>query len=220
MTGTKRGPYTKTRDEIISGSKMCKKCGTRKTLSEFYRFKGKSTTPCKQCRTRSAEDKIKHRINNKKWRARNYAANREEEIKKVGKWRSEHPEKVKEYRKITNARRNGTLKGKLVRSMSKIGKSLRGSKSRRHWVDLVDFTVDQLKKHLEKHFERGMTWDNYGSYWHIDHIIPISAFNFERPEDMDFKRCWCLKNLQPLEAKENMSKHNKIDRPFQPALTI
>jgi len=34
------------------------------------------------------------------------------------------------------------------------------------------------------------------------------------------KRCWALSNLRLLPAKENMIKHNKLDRPFQPALRI
>jgi 5-methylcytosine-specific restriction endonuclease McrA len=54
----------------------------------------------------------------------------------------------------------------------------------------------------------------------VDHIIPIAVFNFEKPEDIDFRRCWALKNLQPLESKQNQSKGAKIDRPFQPALMI
>ncbi|GAI61384.1 unnamed protein product, partial [marine sediment metagenome] len=37
---------------------------------------------------------------------------------------------------------------------------------------------------------------------------------------IDFKRCWALENLRLLPAKENMVKHNKLDRPFQPALRI
>ncbi len=64
-----------------------------------------------------------------------------------------------------------------------------------------------------------MTWDNYGK-WHIDHTIPISVFNFNRYTDIDFKRCWSLKNLSPMWAKENLVKHNKINEPFQPFLAM
>ena len=72
-------------------------------------------------------------------------------------------------------------------------------------------------KHIEKKFVSGMSWSNYGR-WHIDHIKPISKFNFVKPEDEDFKRCWALKNLQPLWAEENLSKHNKLEKPIQPSL--
>jgi 5-methylcytosine-specific restriction endonuclease McrA len=95
-----------------------------------------------------------------------------------------------------------------------------GVKAGRHWESLVGYNVDQLKKHLEKRFKVGMTWDNYGPYWHIDHIIPISAFNFETPNDIDFKKCWALKNLQPLEAVENLRKNDRLKIPFQPSFFI
>ena len=99
-------------------------------------------------------------------------------------------------------------------------KSLRNNtKNNRQWDSLVGYTVDQLRKHLEKRFKFGMTWENYGK-WHIDHKIPISAFNFEKPEDIDFQRCWSLKNLQPMWAKENISKHDNLEKPFQPALIL
>ena len=62
-------------------------------------------------------------------------------------------------------------------------------------------------EHLEKLFETWMTWGNYGK-WHIDHIKPRSLFNYEKPEDKDFQECWALKNLQPLEASENLKKFN------------
>jgi hypothetical protein len=54
-----------------------------------------------------------------------------------------------------------------------------------------------------------MTWENYGK-WHIDHKRPIASFNFTSYEDPEFKECWALNNLQPMWAKENMSKGNKI----------
>jgi hypothetical protein len=62
-------------------------------------------------------------------------------------------------------------------------------------------------------------WKNYGE-WHVDHKIPQSAFNFETPEDIDFKKCWALKNIQPMWAKENIIKSNRINKPFQPSLRI
>ena len=55
-----------------------------------------------------------------------------------------------------------------------------------------------------------MSWELMGKYIHIDHIIPITAFNFETYTDIDFKRCWSLSNLQPMYAFENKSKGNRI----------
>ena len=102
---------------------------------------------------------------------------------------------------------------------SSICKSLKKNKNGRHWEDLVGYTLDDLKKHLEKLFDENMTWDNCGK-WHIDHKTPISAFNFTQPEHKDFKKCWALKNLQPMWAESNLSKSNKLSKHFQPSLLL
>ena len=54
-----------------------------------------------------------------------------------------------------------------------------------------------------------MSWDNYGSYWHVDHIKPKSLFHYNNSENPEFKKCWALENLQPLEKFENIRKRDK-----------
>ena len=100
-----------------------------------------------------------------------------------------------------------------------ISRSLNGNKNNQHWEDLVGYTITKLKKHLQKQFVEGMTWENYGR-WHIDHKIPLSVFNYTKPEHKDFKRCWALSNLRPLWAEDNLKKNNSLDKPFQPSLLI
>ena len=113
-------------------------------------------------------------------------------------------------------------KFRLNQNMSvSIGRPLRGSKGGRHWEHLVGYNLKQLKKHIERQFQPGMTWENYGKGgWEIDHIVPMSVFNFTKPEDLDFKRCWALKNLQPMWGSENISKGAKLDKHFQPMLAF
>ncbi|WP_407309762.1 HNH endonuclease signature motif containing protein [Desulfosporosinus sp. SB140] len=88
--------------------------------------------------------------------------------------------------------------------------SIKGTKNGLKWEDLVGYSLTDLKKHLEGLFKDGMSWNNMG-LWHIDHIIPRSAFDFSHPDDPGFKLCWSLSNLQPLWAEENLRKWNKID---------
>ncbi len=67
--------------------------------------------------------------------------------------------------------------------------------------------------HLESKFEDWMNWDNYGrkkGYWSVDHIKPISSFSFSSYDDKEFKKCWALENLRPLDHIENIKKYNKI----------
>ena len=151
----------------------------------------------------------------RKWREAN-----QERCKENGrKWREANPEKTRAY----SLKRYSTPKGKLKCLMSGgMKKSLtRNGKNNVHWEHLVDFTNAELKRHLEKQFTQGMTWQKFlDGEIHLDHIIPISAFNYQSPEDLDFKRCWALKNLQPMWAKANMSKGSKLSKPFQPSLAL
>jgi len=89
--------------------------------------------------------------------------------------------------------------------------SIRKKKNGHHWERFVNYTADELIKHLESRFKDGMSWDNYGrNGWHIDHIIPKSIFNIKTVGDKAFKKCWSLENLQPLWECENMSKGSKL----------
>lgn len=176
--------------------------------------------------------KEKWRFNNPDYNHQYYLKNKEHLIKKAAKWASDNPEKVREYKKksasahpewvkIKNDRRRSSSRGKLRDRMSyAIWLSLHGAKSGRSWEKLAGYTADKLKKHLEQQFTKEMTWENYGEFWEIDHIIPISAFNFQTPDDIDFKRCWALKNLQPLEKSINRSKGAKLKKHFQPSLLL
>jgi len=83
------------------------------------------------------------------------------------------------------------------------------SKNKRHWEDLISYTFQELKEHIEGLFVDGMTWDNYGD-WHIDHKIPQSFFKFKSTDDTEFKYCWSLDNLQPLWAVDNLKKGRKL----------
>ena len=96
----------------------------------------------------------------------------------------------------------------------------RGVKKRyRTWESLAGYDIDALTLHMESQFTGGMSWDNYGD-WHIDHIIPQRVFNFTSPDNADFKRCWALKNLRPMWARENQTKGGRVDKPFQPMLAL
>ena len=64
----------------------------------------------------------------------------------------------------------------------------------------------RLIDHLESQFKDGMSWENR-SEWHIDHIKPIKAFLDEGVTDVSEMND--IKNLQPLWAKDNLSKGAK-----------
>ena len=76
---------------------------------------------------------------------------------------------------------------------------------------LIGCSTKELAKHLESKFTKGMAWQNYGTYWHVDHIIPCASFDHTNPKQR--AACWHWTNLQPMEAKANLTKSNKITEP-------
>jgi len=96
--------------------------------------------------------------------------------------------------------------------------SLKGAKAGQSWESLVGYTVRALMKRLKASMPYGYTWDDFlGGDLHIDHIVPVSAHHFSTPDDIDFKRCWALSNLQLLPARVNCAKGAKLSKPFQPS---
>tara|TARA_Y100000389_G_C17272642_1_gene418825 strand:- start:49 stop:735 length:687 start_codon:yes stop_codon:yes gene_type:complete len=75
--------------------------------------------------------------------------------------------------------------------------------------DILPYTLEELISHLENNFTEGMSWENYGE-WHVDHIKPMASFTFDTIDDDSFNECWSLSNLQPLWAKDNLSKGSNI----------
>jgi hypothetical protein len=67
--------------------------------------------------------------------------------------------------------------------------------------------IAEFKIYLQGQFRPGMTWENYGPVWHIDHIRPCASFDSTDPEQQ--KICFHWMNLQPLFAAENCAKKDK-----------
>lgn len=77
-------------------------------------------------------------------------------------------------------------------------------------MELLGCTIEELRTHLEAQFQEGMTWDNYGrDGWHIDHIKPCSSFDLLKEAEQ--RECFHYTNLQPLWAKDNLSKGAKLN---------
>lgn len=96
-----------------------------------------------------------------------------------------------------------------------------GRQSGKRTFETLGYTAEQLMAHLERRFEKGMSWENFGrGGWHIDHETPLSAFNYTSPDHLDFKRAWALRNLRPLWEPENLRKGSRLSDEFQPSLAI
>ena len=155
------------------------------------------------------ETKKRKSENHKKWSENN----RDHLNEYHQKWREKNIDKHREYkRKYQQHLRDTDPIYKLISYFrTAIYQVLKESnvEKNKHYFDVLQYTPEELIKHLELQFKDDMIWENYGE-WHVDHIKPISSFNIVEMGDEEFMKCWSLDNLQPMWGEENIRKSNKI----------
>jgi hypothetical protein len=116
--------------------------------------------------------------------------------------------KIVERKRIRNKQRRETDINYRFRCIlrRRLHHALKDNIKSKKTLELLGCSIEFLKKHLQKQFKSGMSFSNYGK-WHIDHIRPCASFNLSKPEEQ--KKCFNYKNLQPLWAKDNLSKNKK-----------
>jgi hypothetical protein len=90
----------------------------------------------------------------------------------------------------------------LIRNAFKRGFTTKSKKT----IEILGCSFEDFKIHLESQFDEKMNWENQGTYWHMDHIIPISSAITEE----DVYRLNHYTNFQPLYWEDNLKKSNKI----------
>ena len=139
----------------------------------------------------------------------NYQKSKDRKLETCKIWRDNNKDKYRGYAQ----KRRSTVEGSINNRMSNgIRQALKEDKNGRHWESFVGYNKENLKRHIEALFTAGMNWSEFlKGEIHIDHIVPVSFFKFDSAEDVEFKYCWSLHNLQPLSAFDNLSKGNKIN---------
>ena len=211
-------------------TKICRKCLLKLSVNNFGKSKQNKDglkSYCNECRKLESK---KYRTENREKRSETikkyYENNKEKELLRFNQYRKENKvkrqETIKNYyennKKIINSKQvilnkfyydnnpQYKLKHLCRRRISDYLKTVNTPK-KGSTFDIVGCTPQFLKEHLEMNFKEGMTWENYGLYcWHIDHIIPLSS---AQNEGEIYELCHYT-NLQPLWAKENLSKGCKI----------
>lgn len=209
--------YHKDKGRIDGFNHHCKSCSRSKHLKYF------SDEANRERRRKTASawtDRHRDRLNKQRNERRKNDKGHRNKVNRV--WVNKNRDRVRESNRKYDAKRYATDKGRISALIATgMRHCLKDGKNERHWETLVDYDYLQLKKHLIKTLPSGYSWDDFmGGLLHIDHIVPKRAFNFNKPEDIDFKRCWSLKNLRLLPALENMSKQGKLEKPFQPSLAL
>jgi hypothetical protein len=89
--------------------------------------------------------------------------------------------------------------------------ALKGRDKSMTTFELLGCTGYALQQWIQFQFTEDMMWCQVGKEIHIDHIRPCSSFDLTDPEEQ--KKCFHWTNLQPLWAKDNLLKSNKLTHP-------
>jgi len=141
----------------------------------------------------------------KKWRNNNLEHYKKWEIKWKLDNKENHLAKHREWQK--NKLLNDS-NFKLKRNLRKrIWEALKNNIKSDSTMKLLGCSIEEFKKYIEKKFEDGMNWDNYG-VWHIDHIIACANFDLSDPEQQ--RICFHYTNLQPMWGEHNIKKGARL----------
>ena len=216
--------------------KVCTICHIEKGLDEFHLCKkGKMNrkSKCKECVKSETKEYYQKNIDYYK----NYRENNKDSIRKRQKtwvtsnetkvqdrlrnWRKQNQEKILKWKEINSDKlkdysRVYTKKRRQTDELFKLSSNLRNRlniylrskkiKKNNSTFEIIGLHPEKLKDYLEKKFTEGMSWDKLGSEIHIDHIKPLSM---AKTESEIYELCHYT-NLQPLWAKDNWIKNNRI----------
>lgn len=188
--------------------KACTLCKEIKKLTDYSfrdKKKGIRTERCKDCTNQYAG----------KYREENRPVIRKKQNKKYKKtgWKKkkEYDKKNAEHRKIYEKMRYATdpeyRMKKILRS--RFAKVLKGKKKSKTVMKYIVLDLSTMRKWFEFQFDDLMTWENQGTYWDVEHVIPCCAFTFS---ESDLHKCWHWSNLRPLSKTENREKYKTVDQ--------
>lgn len=143
--------------------------------------------------------------------------------KVVREWKRKNPSAVKAMAQRHNARTRldpvllcqTRIRQAMQKAIKRFGKGeiVAGGKLR-----YLGCTAKKACAYIEQQFKDGMTWENYGT-WQIDHVHPVASFDLSKESER--RTAFHYTNLQPLWAKENMRKNDRIlNREHQALLTL
>ena len=201
--------------------KHCYSCDTYKILSDFNKQSSSWDNLCRMCRGCFIKYKQNKRKNDPKYKEKDEEY--KEEYKKSGRRREKSQARYKEKReeiiekcvKYNKKKYNEDPAFRLVSlHRSKVKALIKNLKMNKNVaykdskLELLGCSPQELKEWIENKFIEGMSWDKLGVHGiHIDHVIPCASFDLSIEENV--RKCFHYTNLQPLWAKDNLSKGSR-----------
>ena len=147
---------------------------------------------------------MRERRKNPEFRDKRLAYNKRPETRAKNNARDRRPEnRAKKAARLRKRRKTDPVFCIKDRLRARLRHALKGISKAATTMTLVGCTWMELEAHLEAQFLPGMTWENRGE-WHVDHIIPLKAFDLEVEENQYIVN-W-FRNLQPMWAADNLKK--------------
>jgi hypothetical protein len=189
--------------DLKSGSNICKKCHAERNM-KYYNNRKEDIRK----NIRNNMEKKQSTINNMKniicKECSNSISPSEFNIS-VNKCKDCHRKKHREY--MSSRKKDDPLFKFIANCRTRIYKIF-VSKNNLRTKDLLGEELSFIEKWFKFCFVDTMTWENQGSGWHIDHVIPISKFDISSEKDVVY--CFNWKNLSPLSSIKNITKKDNI----------
>lgn len=117
----------------------------------------------------------------------------------------ENPEKMRARGRRLAAIKRSRPHGKMLNLLrTRIWHALKGVTKACKAKELLDMDLAEYRIYLQGQFQPGMTWENYGPVWHIDHVRPCASFDLSDAAQQ--RECFNWSNTQPLFALDNLRK--------------
>lgn len=175
-------------------SHYCKYCNVEHPRTpEFWSFQrgGKHILHCR----------VKARERNNS----TYHKNIEDSRKYQREWARDNQTKRQSYKKF---RYSTDIEYRIAENLrTRLRAALKGKLKSGSAVNDLGCSLADLRKHLEEQFSPEMNWQNHGTVWHIDHILPLA--NYQLSDRGTLRRLVHYTNLQPLLVLDNLTKGNR-----------
>jgi len=189
----------KNNPESVQEMKKCRRCKNKKPIVEFRINRGE----CIDCeRSYGRTYNQEHQEIRQQWQEENKEHFDELRAARYQRKKPEIREKHNERYandKIFKVRQ--LLRHRILGCISKIKST----------EDYTGTKYENVARWLEFNFTDEMTWENHGTVWDIDHVIPVCKWDLKNEEEINM--CFNWKNLSPLQCAINRNeKRDKLDK--------